>query len=149
MEDRQVSLKQVLDTVDEMPVMKDNNGMEFIEKSLAKTRIGLLQPELNEWCTDCKEYDQERHCCPRFNKVIRETVEEYKAAQPSFSQPHENDHSADGNKMVAQTERDVLAWLLAYHTKSFELHGRYLPHEVISWLVNDFSKEFIAERREE
>ena len=48
MEDRQVSLKQVLDTVDEMPVMKDNNGMEFIEKSLARARIGLLpsaQPE--------------------------------------------------------------------------------------------------------
>ena len=49
----------------------------------------------------------------------------------------------------AQPEQDVLAWLLAYHTKSFELHGRYFPHEVISWLVNDFSKEFIAERREE
>lgn len=48
MEDRQVSLKQVLDTVDEMPIMKDNNGMEFIEKSLTKTRIRLLpsvQPE--------------------------------------------------------------------------------------------------------
>ena len=42
------------------------------------------QPELHydEWCTDCKEYDQERHCCPRFNKVIRETVEEYKAEHP-------------------------------------------------------------------
>ena len=49
----------------------------------------------------------------------------------------------------AQPEQDVLAWLLAHHTKSFELHGRYFPHEVISWLVNDFSKEFIAERREE
>lgn len=49
----------------------------------------------------------------------------------------------------AQPEQDVLAWLLAYHTKSFELHGRYFPHEVISWLVNDFSKEFIAERRED
>ena len=42
MEDRQVSLKQMLDTVDEMPVMKDNNGMEFIEKSLVKTRLWLL-----------------------------------------------------------------------------------------------------------
>ena len=49
----------------------------------------------------------------------------------------------------APPEQDVLAWLLAYYTKSFEMHGRYLPHEVISWLVNDFSKEFIAERREE
>ena len=43
--------------------------------------------------------------------------------------------------------QEVLGWLLSYHTKSFDLHGRYLPHEVISWLINDFTKEFIAERR--
>lgn len=36
------------------------------------------QPELDEWCTDCKEYDKERHSCPRWNRVIRETVEEMK-----------------------------------------------------------------------
>ena len=36
------------------------------------------QPEykMDEWCHDCKEYDQERHCCPRFNRVIREAVKE-------------------------------------------------------------------------
>ena len=33
----------------------------------------------NEWCHDCKEYDQEKHCCPRFNRVIRETVAEIQA----------------------------------------------------------------------
>ena len=56
MEDRQVSLKQMLDAVDEMPVMKDNNGIEFIMKSLVKMRIGLLpsaQPEIIR-CKDCK-----------------------------------------------------------------------------------------------
>ena len=42
--------------------------------------------------------------------------------------------------------QEVLGWLLAYHTMSFDLHGRYLPHEVISWLINDFTKEFIAGR---
>ena len=31
-----------------------------------------------EWCHDCKEYDQEEHCCHRWNKVIRKTVEELK-----------------------------------------------------------------------
>lgn len=31
---------------------------------------------LDEWCTDCKEYDPDKHCCPRWNKVIRKTVEE-------------------------------------------------------------------------
>ena len=42
--------------------------------------------------------------------------------------------------------QEVLGWLLAYQTKSFDLHGRYFPHEAISWLINDFAKEFITER---
>lgn len=29
-----------------------------------------------EWCSDCKEYDSEHHCCPRWNSVIRSTVED-------------------------------------------------------------------------
>lgn len=29
-----------------------------------------------EWCHDCKEYDQEAHCCHRWTKVIRKTVAE-------------------------------------------------------------------------
>lgn len=33
----------------------------------------------DEWCTECKEYDQEKHCCPRFNAVIRTALEEAKA----------------------------------------------------------------------
>ncbi len=32
--------------------------------------------DMDEWCTDCKEYDPDKHCCPRWNKVIRKTVEE-------------------------------------------------------------------------
>ena len=42
------------------------------------------QSGLDEWCTDCKEYDKERHCCPRWNRVIRETVEEWKSNQPEI-----------------------------------------------------------------
>lgn len=33
-------------------------------------------PGLDEWCTDCKEYDKERHRCPRFNRVILEILTE-------------------------------------------------------------------------
>jgi hypothetical protein len=32
----------------------------------------------DEWCHNCKEYDQEKHCCPRYNKIIRNAVEEMK-----------------------------------------------------------------------
>lgn len=49
----------------------------------------------------------------------------------------------------AQPEQEILSWLLAYHAKSFELHGRYMPHEVIGWLVHDFANAYMAERREE
>ena len=45
--------------------------------------------------------------------------------------------------------KEVLGWLLAYHTISFDLHGRYLPHEVISWIINDFTREFIAVKEQD
>ena len=34
------------------------------------------EPQSFKWCTDCKEYNQEKHCCYRYSKVIRDTVEE-------------------------------------------------------------------------
>lgn len=36
------------------------------------------EPQSFKWCRDCKEYDQEKHCCHRWSKVIRDTVEEMK-----------------------------------------------------------------------
>ena len=36
------------------------------------------EPQTFKWCTDCKEYDQEKHCCHRWSRVIRDTVEEVK-----------------------------------------------------------------------
>lgn len=33
-----------------------------------------------EWCIGCKEYDQEQHNCPRFNRVIETAVQEAKEA---------------------------------------------------------------------
>lgn len=34
--------------------------------------------EQEPWCAGCREYDQEKHCCHRWSKVIRNTVEEMK-----------------------------------------------------------------------
>ena len=45
-----------------------------------KMAIEALEQESQtfKWCTDCREYDQEKHCCHRWSKVIRNTVEEMK-----------------------------------------------------------------------
>ena len=42
------------------------------------TQLPSADPGLDEWCTDCKEYDHEKHCCPRWNRVIRETLADMK-----------------------------------------------------------------------
>lgn len=44
-------------------------------------QLPTVEPGEDEWCQDCKEYDTEKHCCPRFNRVIRETVTEVRAEQ--------------------------------------------------------------------
>lgn len=35
--------------------------------------------ETFDWCTGCKEYDSEAHCCHRWSKCINETVNEIKS----------------------------------------------------------------------
>ena len=30
----------------------------------------------NSWCIDCKEYDTENKCCPRYNRVIKQTLDD-------------------------------------------------------------------------
>lgn len=39
------------------------------------------QPDLDQWCTDCKEYDSEKHHCPRFSRVIREALKDAQLEQ--------------------------------------------------------------------
>jgi len=57
-------------------------------------RFPSAHPGCDEWCTDCKEYDQEKHCCPRWNRVIRQTVEELKK-QKTGHWIHKLRHSED------------------------------------------------------
>ena len=67
-----ISRKAAIDAV----IKRDANcGIDSAEVLKA---LPSAQPPLEEfeWCTDCKEYDQKAHCCHRFTKVIRQTVEE-------------------------------------------------------------------------
>jgi predicted nucleic acid-binding Zn-ribbon protein len=50
---------------------------ELIESAIeALSQEPCYNPD--EWCHDCSEYNQDKHCCPRFNNVIRNAVEEMK-----------------------------------------------------------------------
>lgn len=67
-----IELKQAIAT---STILGDGKTLEQIidEQPSAK-------PERNydEWCLDCKEYDHDRHCCPRFNRVIGSVMDEIK-----------------------------------------------------------------------
>lgn len=55
------------------------DAINMVDAELNSLPSAQSEPEEFEWCHDCKEYDQEKHCCHRFTKVIRNTVEELKA----------------------------------------------------------------------
>ena len=63
---------------------KENRGyisvgkMEIAWKAIADGKPLKQEPQTFKWCDTCKEYDQEKHCCHRWSRIIRDTVEEMK-----------------------------------------------------------------------
>ena len=64
----------------------DNDGSLFdvgLNQAIREIkRLPSAEEEEFEWCHDCKEYDQDAHCCHRYSKRIRQAVEEIKANRP-------------------------------------------------------------------
>jgi hypothetical protein len=67
---------------EKLAILKDIIDGEIINpqvrKDVGEWAIKALEQELQtfKWCTDCKEYDQEKHCCHRYSKVVKDTVAE-------------------------------------------------------------------------
>lgn len=75
--------KPKIDFMDTISNWRQKNR-QYMECERAIEELPSAEPEPKEfeWCTGCKEYDQEAHCCHRWTKVIRNTVEEIKNSQP-------------------------------------------------------------------
>ena len=87
MRDDVISRQQVINALERAK----QNIRHNIERAIGKAVCEILdevengikqlpsaEEESFEWCTDCKEYDQEKHCCHRYTKVIRQAVAEMK-----------------------------------------------------------------------
>ena len=74
--DETITKKQAIEAISKA------NGLLYWNNTLKASLIKLIneippkESETFEWCTDCKEYDQEAHCCHRYSKVIRNAVDE-------------------------------------------------------------------------
>ena len=88
------------------------------------------QPSLDEWCTDCKEYDAERHCCPRWNRVIRETLKDVRTERKKMSNKEWVDFLSEQFTVSRTSAREML-------------------HGLMRWKAEDnFKKQFSGGRNE-
>ena len=90
---------EAIEALDQEPTTKNDLGVDCISREQAINAVNMCsnsetilnlqqlpsitpqEPQTFKWCTDCREYDQEKHCCHRWSKVIRDTVEEMKQEQ--------------------------------------------------------------------
>ena len=96
--------------------MKTDRGCDGncrVDENLYKAIIQILEKHLpsaqpeqhyDEWCTGCKEYDQKRHNCPRWNKVIRQTLKDIEPKEGHWI-PHE---TPDGGEQYECSRCGVL-----------------------------------------
>ena len=115
------------------------------------------QPETDGFCADSKEYDQERHFCPRFDRVIKTTIDEMKTEQRWI--PCSERLPEDGRQVLVYARS--VHYALAKYDEMREADGTYKKQwvtfdawkpfytikEVIAWMP--LPSPYQAERREE
>jgi len=103
-------------------------------------KLPSAQPEYNltESCADCKEYDHERHCCPRWNKVIKRTVEDLESAH-AWHECFEDDPDS-----FPDDDRNVL---VSFSNFSLSIIGQWRVDESGAgcWYLGDTDETFLSE----
>ena len=79
-----IKRSDAIKAIDDLPNAYDEWGDAYDKAYIIETleEVPAVEPwdlyDCDEWCRDCKEYDTEKHNCPRWNRVIRSTIEENK-----------------------------------------------------------------------
>ena len=66
-----ISRQAAIDAIKTWGLIDGLSEGQAIEILADEEKLPSAHPELNEWCHDCKEYDTEKGCCPRWGQVIR------------------------------------------------------------------------------
>ena len=127
------------------------NTLDGLIDEIEKLPSAERDYKFDEWCTECKEYDKERHCCPRFNHVIRTAIDDIVADRKkeewipcSERLPEEGKEvliSSDGGLYIAELEilEGNVYWNETIEYRSVKRVSAWMP----------LPKPYEAERKEE
>ena len=128
-----ISRQAAIDALNE--VVKDHSITDF-DAIASILDLPSAQPESNydEWCADCKEYDHENSCCPRWTKVIRQTRREL---QDEFVMT-----AVDGTLWVTVDDVQKVGRVVVDENKSKFCRQFYLEEEQRTgkWIPQDHNK---------
>lgn len=74
-----ISRQELLKSIEAISVKGNTLDDDWVYRFIQE--FPSAQPNLDEFCTDCKEYDTEHNCCPRFNRVIRTALQDAQLEQ--------------------------------------------------------------------
>ena len=68
-----------------------------------------------------------------------------KGADPYYADSIEDEINRVPSVGKCFVAEDIIKWLLGYYIQTLKLRGRYPPHEVITWVINDMTKTLFNE----
>ena len=77
-----MTYEKAIDLLDEITTQGRETD-EAINMAIQALKERHRHEQTFEWCHDCKEYDQEAHCCHRWSKIIGSTIADIKAEMAS------------------------------------------------------------------
>lgn len=123
-----------------MPFIPRNRGewmeqyKQYMEAERVLEQLPAAHRPVDEWCTDCSEYDTERKCCPRFNRVIRSALDD---AQPRWIPCYEKIPTEAGAYLcTCKDERRTMVTAVKWlpRSESWNLTGARSYWKVVAWM---------------
>lgn len=90
---------------------------------------GAYIGQSGDWCNECPGFDKED--CFKLSDKCRKRWLKSVELPPAQPEPLSDAYM-----------KAVWTWLLEYQINVAKLKGRYTPYEVLSWVANDWRKEY-------
>ena len=96
---------------------------------------------INSWCIDCKEYDTESKCCHRYNRVIKQTLDEVYAHAETEAEArfHAQQRWIPCSERLPEKPEQVLiyAWNVHYVLAKYKEIRTWEGIYKMAWVVED------------